>query len=44
MYELLVWKAALLRCSDKKVFLKYAANLQEITHAEVRGFSMGVLP
>ena len=27
--------AAIQRCSCKKVFLKYAANLQENTHAEV---------
>ena len=29
-------EAALQRCSLKKVLLKYAANLQEKTHAEVR--------
>ena len=29
-------EAALQRCSYKKVFLKYAANLQENTHAKVR--------
>ena len=29
-------EAALHRCSYKKVFRKYAANLQENNHAEVR--------
>ena len=28
-------KAATHRCSEEKVLLKYAANLQENTHAEV---------
>ena len=31
-----LWEAATQRCSYKKVFWKYAANLQEDTHAEVR--------
>ena len=30
-----VTEAAVLRCYYKKVFCKYAANLQESTHAEV---------
>ena len=29
------WKAALHRCSYKKVFWKHVSNLQESTHAEV---------
>ena len=29
-------EAALQRCSQEKVFVKYAANLQENSHAEVR--------
>ena len=29
-------EAAIQRCSFEKVFLKYAVNLQENTHAEVR--------
>ena len=29
-------EAALQRCSQEKVFLKYAANLQENSHAKVR--------
>ena len=29
-------EAAIQRCSWEKVFWKYAANLQENTHAEVR--------
>ena len=28
-------ETAIQRCSCKKMFWKYAANLQEITHAEV---------
>ena len=31
-----VSEVALQRCSYEKVFWKYAANLQEKTHAEVR--------
>ena len=31
-------KAALQWCSRQKLFLKYAANLQENTHAKVMGF------
>ena len=36
VYVLVTPEAALHRCSYKKVFGKYAANLQENTHAEDR--------
>ena len=30
-----IWREAALHCSHKKLFWKYAANLQESTHAEL---------
>ena len=35
-FYLLTPEAAIQRCSYEKVFWKYAANLQENTHAEMR--------
>ena len=35
-YKKLLSEAATQRCSFEKVFWKYASNLQENTHAEVR--------
>ena len=35
LYIMILTEAALHRCSNKKVFWKYAENLQENTHAEV---------
>ena len=34
--DLKLFESALQRCSYKEVFWKYAVNLQENTHAEVR--------
>ena len=33
-----MWETAIQRCSQEKVFWKYAIDLQENTHAEVRFF------
>ena len=35
MQMIVVWEAAVQRCSKENVFGKYAANLQENIHAEV---------